>query len=88
MSRVYGARVLFTDKGEALMHNTDGSDKARIEALQKAKLSGREPEVVFWDTDDEPMAMLWPSEERMSRTEYERRYGSTFPPKINPEETE
>lgn len=73
---VYGARVLFTDYGDALLHNGEDSDKVRIEALQKAKLTGREPKVVFWDTDDGAQAMTWPEQVRMSREDYESKYGA------------
>jgi hypothetical protein len=75
--RVYGARVLFTDHGDALMHNGEEPDKVRIEALQKAKLTGREPTVVFWDTDDGTQAMTWPEGECMSREDYEAKHGIT-----------
>ena len=69
----YSATVRFTDpEREDLFHTADTPDKARIEALQKAKLTGAEPEVVFWDTDGEQLAMTWPDEVRTTRAEYER----------------
>jgi hypothetical protein len=73
---VYGARVLFTDDGAALLHNGEDPDKVRIEALQKAKLTGREPKVVFWDTEDEVMAMTWPAQDRMTREAWMDRYSN------------
>ena len=70
----YGARVKFTDGGEDLTLDAETPDKARIEALQKAKLSGRTPEVVLYDTDDEVLAYLYESGQTMPKDVYKARY--------------
>lgn len=66
----YSARVEFTT-GEALFHTETDPDRARIEALQKAKLTGREPEAVIWeDEDSRTWAMTWPDQKIMTEAEY------------------
>jgi hypothetical protein len=58
----YAAVVDFTDGGDRLRHEAEEPDKARIEALQKAKLTGREPQTVRWETPDGDRAMSWPDQ--------------------------
>ena len=75
MTDLYGAGVVFTDPDVPEIYvEEDGSEKARITALQKAKLTGHEPKLVFYTTDDGDKIMLWPSEERMSWDEYNLRF--------------
>lgn len=66
----YSARVEFTT-GEAHFHSDTDPDRARIEALQKAKLTGREIEVVFWEDDCGcTWAMTWPDQKILTEAEY------------------
>lgn len=58
----FAAVVDFTDDGEVLRHEAEDPDKARIEALQKAKLTGREPRRVRWETEDGDREMSWPDQ--------------------------
>lgn len=71
----YGASVRFTDPDVPEIYvEEDGPDKARITALQKAKLTGHEPRDVHWATDDGDQIMLWPSQERMSVQAYNEKF--------------
>lgn len=75
MATMYGAGVIFTDPEIAeVFTEQDSPDKARITALQKAKLTGHEPKLAYWTTDDGDQVMLWPSEERMSVATYNERF--------------
>jgi hypothetical protein len=71
----YVATVHFiNDSREPLVHQADSSDKARIEALQKAKLTGHEPKSVVYDTDAGMRALDWATGETLSRDEYHHRF--------------
>lgn len=75
MTTMYGAGVIFTDPDiPETFTEQDEPEKARVTALQKAKLTGHEPKLVYWSTDDGDKIMLWPSEERMSWREYNERF--------------
>jgi hypothetical protein len=75
MTTKYGASVRFTDHDIPEVYvEEDSPDKARTYALQKAKLTGNEPELVNWATDDGDQVMLWPSQERMSVQAYNERF--------------
>ena len=75
VSTMYGAGVVFTDpEVQEIYTEQDDPEKARITALQKTKLTGHEPKLVYWTTDDGDKIMLWPSEERMSYREYTERF--------------
>lgn len=72
---MYGAGVVFVDPDvPEVFTEQDGSEKARITALQKARLTGHEPKLVYYTTDHGDRIMLWPSEERMSWDEYNERF--------------
>jgi hypothetical protein len=72
---VYGAFVCFTNRDlPEVAAEEDSPDKARVYALQKAKLTGNEPAFVSWATDDGDMVELWPSGERMSTSAYSERF--------------
>lgn len=72
--RKYTATVHFTDpERDPVIVEEDNPDKARIYALQHAKLTGAAPHRVEWQTQGEDQVMLWPSEERMSRATYQER---------------
>jgi hypothetical protein len=70
----YTATVHFTDPElEPVKVEEDNPDKARIYALQHAKLTGAEPQRVEWQTQGEDQVMLWPSQEQMSAATYRER---------------
>lgn len=72
--RQFTATVHFTDPDiEPVAVEEDNPDKARIYALQQAKLTGHEPERVVWQTQGQDQVMLWPSQEQMSVATYEER---------------
>lgn len=74
--RKFTATVHFTDpKVEPVEVEEDNPDKARVYALQKAKLTGHEPERVEWETQGQKQVMLWPSQEQMSVETYRERAG-------------
>jgi hypothetical protein len=76
MDRKFTATVHFTDSDlDPVTVEEDNPDKARIYALQKAKLTGNEPERVEWETSGQPQVMLWPSQEQMSVEAYRERAG-------------
>jgi hypothetical protein len=76
MDRKFTATVHFTDSDlDPVTVEEDNPDKARIYALQKAKLTGNEPERVEWETPGQPQVMLWPSQEQMSVEAYRERAG-------------
>jgi hypothetical protein len=71
----YSAFVCFTNRElPEVSTEEDSPDKARIYALQKAKLTGHEPAFVSWTTEDGDMVELWPSGERMSTGTYNERF--------------
>jgi hypothetical protein len=75
MTTMYGAGVIFTDPDiDEVFTEQDNPNKARVTALQKAKLTGHEPKLVYWTTDSGDQVMLWPSEERMSVATYNERF--------------
>jgi hypothetical protein len=74
LMRKFTATVHFTDSDlDPVIVEEDNPDKARIYALQKAKLTGNEPERVEWETPGQPQVMLWPSQEQMSVEAYRER---------------
>lgn len=76
MVQKFTATVHFTDPGiEPVEVEEDNPDKARVYALQKAKLTGHEPERVEWETQGQKQVMLWPSQEQMSLDTYRERAG-------------
>lgn len=75
MSRSFTATVYFTDPElDPIKVAEDNPDKARVYALQKAKLTGHEPDRVHWQTQGQDQVMLWPSQEQMSVATYEERH--------------
>ena len=74
MPRRFTATVHFTNPDlDPVEVEEDNPDKARIYALQKAKLTGNEPERVEWQTEGQSQVMLWPSQEQMSVDTYRER---------------
>lgn len=72
---MYGAGVVFVDpEVKEVFTEQDAPDKARITALQKAKLTGHEPKLVYWTSDHGDRIMLWPSMDQMSYAEYNERF--------------
>jgi hypothetical protein len=75
VTTMYGAGVVFVDPDiPEMVTERDDPEKARITALQMAKITGHEPKLVYWRTGDGDKIMLWPSEERMSMREYNERF--------------
>jgi hypothetical protein len=74
--RKFKATVHFTDPALGpVTVEEDNPDKARIYALQQAKLTGNEPEHVEWETRGQSQVLLWPSGEQMSIDAYRERAG-------------
>lgn len=72
--RKFTATVYFTNPDVApITEEEETPDKARIYALQHAKLTGAQPERVVWQTEGQDQVMLWPSQEQMSLATYEER---------------
>jgi len=72
--KTFTATVHFTDPDlDPITVEEDNPDKARIYALQHAKLTGHEPQRVQWETLGEDQVMLWPSQEQMSVATYRER---------------
>jgi hypothetical protein len=76
LMRKFTATVHFTNPElDPVEVKEDNPDKARIYALQKAKLTGNEPERVEWETEGQKQVTLWPSGEQMSVDAYRERAG-------------
>lgn len=72
--RQFTATVYFTDPDlDVVTVEEDNPDKARIYALQQAKLTGNEPDRVEWQTQGQDQVLLWPSGEQMSIDTYRER---------------
>jgi hypothetical protein len=70
----YGARVEFTDGKPDLHHDADEPRKALAEALQKAKLAGRTPQAIFYDTDEDVLVYLYKGDLTMPESVYRAHY--------------